>query len=227
MLAKYLRFKKTLIGSKTSTILMAFVAIVAVFACALLSACRSYGDDLIIHTDQPPTTTPATQTSPPFSGTPIPSREPPASTGVPAPDDVVFTPGGVAYRANVHQQGEPDKWPSIQSDSATLGSGADILTVTYRPPIDTKAGTTRNDIIDVYKQDTHLLNNKLELFSGSLPDVIDVFIGGGGGLMGEMRVVMVIEVNANVALGKYTFQIGITLDGKDYGTIPCRINVIE
>jgi hypothetical protein len=158
--------------------------------------------------------------------TPIPYGSLPSSTSIEASDDIVFTPGGVAYRANVFD-GSPHSWPSIQSENATLGSGSDTLTVTYRPPIETKVGENRNNIIDVYKTDTHLVDNKLELYSVGVPDGIVLINGGGGGLMGELRVVLAIEVNADVAPGQYTFKIGIEIDGKDYGTIPCTINVIE
>jgi hypothetical protein len=190
------------------------------FLLPFLPACQS-GSQVTTLLTSPPTTS-ATPSSP---STPIPSGTLPPTSTVQSPDDIVFTPGGVAYRANVHQEGVPDKWPSIPLQSNTLGSGSDNLTVTYRPPITTKAGTTRNDIIDVYKTGTFLINNVLELYSVGVQDGIKLYIGSGGGLMGELRVVVVIDVGSGVATGQYTFQIGVILDGKDYGTVPCKVTV--
>ncbi|GAI32617.1 unnamed protein product, partial [marine sediment metagenome] len=39
------------------------------------------------------------------------------------PDDIVSTPGGIAYRANVHQQGVENPWPPIESSEVVLKSG--------------------------------------------------------------------------------------------------------
>jgi len=37
---------------------------------------------------------------------------------------------------------------------------------------------------------------------------------------------LVIEISPDVQPGQYNFGIGIEIDGKDYGTIPCTINVV-
>ncbi len=157
---------------------------------------------------------------------PIPFRELPPPTGPEAPDDIVFTPGGSAYRANVHQMGEPDKWPSIQSANVTLGSGSDALNINYRDYIETKTGETRYNIIFIWKEGG-LLDKELELYSIAVPDGIGLTNGGGGGRPGILLDVLVIEISPEVAAGQYTFQIGIEVDGKDYGTIPCTVEILE
>jgi hypothetical protein len=48
------------------------------------------------------------------------------------PDDVIATPGGLAYRANITQQGVPNKWPPIQTVDVTLTSGSDSMQLDYR-----------------------------------------------------------------------------------------------
>ncbi len=158
--------------------------------------------------------------------TPIPAGSLPPPTGLEAPDDIVPTPGGYAYRANVHQVGEPDKWPSIQSANVTLGSGSDALNVNYREYIETKAGETRNNIIIIWSAGG-LLDEKLELYSVDVADGIGITNGGGGGRPGILLNVLVIEISPEIAVGEYTFQIGIQVDGKDYGTIPCTVKIME
>jgi len=43
----------------------------------------------------------------------------------------------------------------------------------------------------------------------------------------QVSVVLVIEIPPDIQPGQYNFGIGIEIDGKNYGTIPCRIKVIE
>ncbi len=146
----------------------------------------------------------------------------PTSVATEAPDDIVHTPGGDAYRANVHQVGEPDKWPSIQSVDVVLGS----LNINYRRNIETKAGETRNNIISVYKEGG-LIDSELALYSVAVSEGVGLNDVGGGGRFGMLLTVLAIAISAGVATGEYTFQIGIEIDSKDYGTIPCTVSVIE
>ena len=156
----------------------------------------------------------------------IPLKVLQSPTGIEAPDDIVFTPGGYAYRANVHGAGEEDPWPSIQSANVTLDSGSDILNIIYREYIETKAGETRNNIVFIWKEGG-LFNSELEFYSVAVPDEIVLTNSGGGGRPGILLKVLVIEILPGAVPGQYTFQIGIEVDGKDYGTIPCTVSVTE
>ena len=49
----------------------------------------------------------------------------------------------------------------------------------------------------------------------------------GGGLPRTLVTIMQIAISPEVSPGQYTFQIGMIIDDRDYGTIPCTINVIE
>jgi hypothetical protein len=155
---------------------------------------------------------------------PVKDLQPP--TGIEAADDIVSTPGGVALRANVRGSGGGDLWPPIQSANVTLGSGSKTLNINYRDYIDTKAGETRNNIIFISKEGG-LLDKKLELYSTDVPEGIGLIDVGGGGRPGILQTVLVIEISPAVVPGQYTFKIGIEVDGKDYGTIPCTINVVK
>lgn len=164
-----------------------------------------------------------TDSGKPHTYLPIEGLQP--ATGEEAPDDIVSTPGGYAYRANVHQQGVENPWPSIESTEVVLGRGSDALNIMYRDHVETLAGETRNNIIHVLKEGG-LFDSRLRLYSVAIPVGIGLTDGGRGvGLPGATGAVLVIEVAPDVASGQYDFEIGIELDGKDYGTIPCRINV--
>ena len=142
------------------------------------------------------------------------------------PDDIVPTPGGITYRANVYEQGKTNPWPPIQSNTVVLG---DNVTITYRAYIETKAGESRNNIIfmripDRYDFDTRNLN----LSASNIPAGISVKEGeGGGGLPGVMAKVLVIEISQDVGPGEYTLEINMKFEGKDYGQIPCTVKVVQ
>lgn len=156
--------------------------------------------------------------------TPIPNKGfLPQPIETEAPDDIVHTPGGDAYRANVHQMGVPDKWPSIQSVYVTPGD----INIHYRSSIETKAGEIRNNIISVYNNEGQFIDNDLSLYSVAVPDGISLTDIGGGGRPGMLLTVLAIEISLGVTSGQYSFQIGIQIDGEDYGTIPCTVQVIE
>jgi len=92
------------------------------------------------------------------------SCSPPGPPGA-ANDDIVYPPGGFTYRANVHQQGEPD-WPPIQQTEVTLDALSGTVDIQYRDYIETEAGETRNNIIFLNGQNAPELLNPL---TGILP----------------------------------------------------------
>jgi hypothetical protein len=158
---------------------------------------------------------------------PIPVGVLPSPTDAEAPDDIVFTPGGAAYRANVHQGGVENPWSPIPIFSANLTKGSETITVYYRPTIDTRAGELHTDIVIVVRESAFLNGEKLALYAVDVPEGINITRGGGAGLPGSLGVVLVVITEPDVAAGQYTFQIGIEIDGKDYGTIPCTVKVVK
>jgi len=156
----------------------------------------------------------------------LPMKEMSPPTGKEAPDDIVPTPGGGAYRANVHQQGVENPWPPITSTETVLGAGPDALTVSYRDRIETDAGQIHNNIVNV-RREGGLFDSRLALYSVGVPAGINLFSGGGVGLPGTLGRVVVIETEPDVVPGAYSFEIGIEVDGHDYGTVPCTLVVIE
>lgn len=158
----------------------------------------------------------------------------PAPTSEAANDDIVFPPGGFTYRANVHQQGEPD-WPPVQQTEVTLDALSGTVDIQYRAYIETKAGETRNNIIFLNGGNAPGLPDPLEIqyrAEGS-PDGItltwdrEMYGGIGGQDRESSRVVLSIHIEPQVTLGEYAFSIHLEHEGKDFGSLPCTIKVLE
>ena len=161
---------------------------------------------------------------------PIPVKYSPMMVRAEAPDDIIPTPGGSAYRANVHEVGIENPWPSIETVEVQLVSGSNTIHVRYRNNIVTKAGETRYNILNVRKEggffeDASLSNMKL--YSVGTLSGLKLSQTGGGGFPGTIASVLVIEIPQDIKPGQYNLEIGLEILGTDYGTIPCTINVIQ
>jgi len=156
------------------------------------------------------------------TATPEPPPYPSARPGPERPDDIMPTPGGPQYRANVHQEGVENPWPPIQTKEEVLG---DNVYVTYRAYIETKARESRNNILRVVTPGRDI--RSLNLYASNIPTGIEVKHGIQWHGPRTIAQVLVIEISQDVELGQYTFEIGMEIDGKDYGTVPCTIKVIE
>jgi len=175
-----------------------------------------------------PTSSPPDQTTKPETRTPIPVKDISIVWDVDeeAADDIVPTPGGGTYRANVHQEGVKNPWQPIESVDVVLGSGTNTINVSYRDFIETNAGETRNNIIRVTKEGG-LFDSELALYSTDVPDGLELVDGGRGvGLPGTLGAILVIEIAPGLNIGGYPLEIGLEINGKDYRTIPCTIEVI-
>jgi hypothetical protein len=150
---------------------------------------------------------------------------PPAVGVGEAPDDIVITPGGIAYRANVHHQGEENPWPSIKGSNVTLSNWFSEINLNYREHIETGAGETRNNIFRVSRESGFHEGN-LNLYAASIPSGIELTQRIGGVMPGILLAVLVIEISPDVAPGQYSFEIGLEVNGRDYGTVPCTIEVV-
>ena len=141
------------------------------------------------------------------------------------PDEIVITPGGSSYRANVIEQGKTNPWPPIQSSTVVLG---DNVTIAYRADIETRAGELRNNLIFMRIPGRHDLKySDLNLSTGNLPLGISIKEGEAGGLPGTIAKLLIIEISQDVKPGEYTFEINVQFEGKDYGQLPCTIKVVK
>jgi hypothetical protein len=151
-----------------------------------------------------------------------------------ASDDIVYPPGGFTYRANVHQQGEPD-WPPVRQTEVTLEVLTGTIDIQYRDHIETKAGETRNNIFFLNGRNAPVLLDPLQLNyrAVDLADGITIERDGQmyGGIGGQdkksSRVVIRISIVSQVEPGEYPFTIHLEYEEKDFGNLPCTINVVE
>jgi len=146
-----------------------------------------------------------------------------------APDDIVGTPAGVAYRTNVRSIeniGKEYPGPPIKNTHVTLSHWFSEINVTYRHPIETKAGETRNSIFRVSREGG-FDEGRLNLYATSIPPGIELTQNMSAGMIGTLAAVLVIEISPDAAPGQYNFEIGLEINGWDYGTVPCTIEVVE
>lgn len=161
------------------------------------------------------------------------------------PDDIVITPGESTYRANCHLQGVENPWPPIETVTVQIHRGSETIYVRYRDNIVTEAGETRNNIFNVRREGGFVEYDRpidyfFRLYATSIPAGLHLFQDGAGALIGAMSRTLIIEVPDGMQPGIYTLEIGIEIkerewrdsvpriiDEKDYGTVPCTIEVIE
>ena len=159
--------------------------------------------------------------------TPIPTTSVSTVSGEEAADDIIFTPGGPVYRANLHQQGVTNPWLPIESSEVVLSDNINIINLRYREYIETRAGESRNNIL-AFRIPGGDISHSLDLYTGYIPSGIDVKESMRGGRpFGIITPVLIIEIAHDVKPGEYTFEIGLEIGSRDYGTVPCTIKVIE
>jgi len=179
----------------------------------------------------------AQETSPAPAPTPqAPPVVTPPAQGTPgaANDDVVSAPGGFTYRAGIHQEGQSD-WPPVQEKETTIKALSGTIDFRYRDYIETKAGETRNNIIFLFGQKAPDLLDPLQVqyLAVDLPNGISIqrdqqmYGGIGGQDKKSSRVVLRISIASQVKPGEYLFAIHLEYEGRDFGSLPCTIKVIE
>ncbi|HUT69009.1 MAG TPA: carboxypeptidase-like regulatory domain-containing protein [Dehalococcoidales bacterium] len=151
-----------------------------------------------------------------------------------SPDDFVPAPGmGPQYRANVLVQGVTNPWPPILGTEVTLGTPPNMAQITYRDYIETEAGQTRNNMFIAYlpgvdPSDATFDAIEVTLSGTDLPYGITVtqdWQWHGPGTWNKTA--LKIEISPHVEPGEYTFNINVEINGKDYVTVPCMIEVLE
>jgi len=179
-----------------------------------------------------PTPTPVPTPQPTPSPTPAPQGVPPGTPGA-AADDIVTAPGGFTYRANVHQEGQPD-WPPIPQSQTSVSGPFGAISLQYRSYIESKADETRNNIFFLDARNAPEIADPLQVSyrPEGLPDGMtlardrQMYGGIGGQDKKSSRVVLKIQIAANVKPGEYPFAIHLVYQEKDFGSIPCTVKVL-
>lgn len=161
--------------------------------------------------------------------TPVPPMDVPPGTPGAAADDIVTPPGGPTYRANVHQEGQPD-WPPIQQTEVSLKSLFRIISIKYRDYIETRAGETRNNIFYIKVGGFPPLDPlKVSYEAVDMPDGINVetewqiYGGIGGQNKKSSKALLKIRIASHVVPGEYPFSIQVG----GLGSVPCTVKVLE
>jgi hypothetical protein len=145
-----------------------------------------------------------------------------------SPDALMPTPGfALIYRANGFETGVENPWPPIEISEAYLGSGSDNVSVLFREYIKTAAGEFRNNIIWATTSGKDI--KSMSLYADNVPAGIKLTVGSewGGPSSLSRSLLLVIEISPDIGLGEYLLEIGLEINGEDYGTVPCTIKVIE
>ena len=150
--------------------------------------------------------------------------------GEEAYDDLVPTPGFPAYRANVHEVGKENPWPHVETVEVELKGSFGKAWLRYRDYIETGAGETRNNILLMGRVggfDPRAYTMRIEPYAVSVPPGIELSQRLSGSVPGTLATVLVIEIAPEVAPGQYVFEIGLSIQAQNYGTVPCIIEVVE
>jgi hypothetical protein len=69
----------------------------------------------------------------------------------------------------------------------------------------------------------------MSLYADNVPAGIKRTVGSewGGPSSLSRSLLLVIEISPDIGLGEYLLEIGLEINGEDYGTVPCTIKVIE
>ena len=161
--------------------------------------------------------------------TPLPTGTLPQASNPEQPDDIVSTPGGLAFRANLHDGVNENPWPPIPFTAGIMGEGDDTLQARFRASMETAVGETRNQIIIITaERENALFDSELELYTVDLPEGITLTdCGHDIYLPGTLSALVRIAASSGIVPGTYTVKIGIKVDGKDYGQLPCTVTVTE
>jgi hypothetical protein len=148
-------------------------------------------------------------------------------THIPVADDVMPTPGGYAYRADVNEGGTINSWPPIGVMPYTLGTGDDAINIVYRGFIKSKAGETRYNIVTAYTVKGFSDNDKIVLYSDLRPEGTELSVSSTWESPSALQSVMALKISPQAERGRYTFSITIGIGDKIYGEVPCILDVTD
>jgi hypothetical protein len=158
----------------------------------------------------------------------------PAFEEAQASDDIIITPGGPTYAGNISSANTTKPLTPVSMVQATLSQNATFAHITYRAVIESQKPATRNNIITVFltgksidlSQPANAVQG-LSLYTLDLPR--GVTITEGMQLPGSLSTssVLVLNITEDAKAGKHEFEIGLVINGIDFGTLPCTLTVTD
>ena len=156
-----------------------------------------------------------------------------APEGLKADDIISVSGAGPQYRANVHEAGKKNPWPTIDSTEVTLGNPEFPALLTYRSELGEKPGSTVNNIVDVF-----LPAVSSDSFTDHRVDVVispvDFPVGIEANIVSRWygpdparhcRVVVEFLTGQEVEQNQYSVFLDIQIDHVYYGRIQVTIDV--
>ena len=67
----------------------------------------------------------------------------------------------------------------------------------------------------------------MKLYSVGTLSGLMLFQESGAGIIGQLVSVLVIKIPQDIRPGQYDLTIGLEIEGRDYGTIGCAVEVIQ
>ena len=140
-------------------------------------------------------------------------------------DDIMPTPGGPAYRANVVQAGAVSPWQPVSVTSVALASDTNAPMLSYRNYIETKAGQIRFNILSVRYPNVMAVTANFRLVNAPAGIQVNNVMDYHGPF--TQATILMISIPEAVQDGSYKMEIAVTVNGKDYDNVPCAISVIK
>ena len=154
-----------------------------------------------------------------------PSVSPTGSLPPEDADTLVYTPAGViVYKGNMNGV---NLVPTVTMDFI---DGTDIIHITYRAYIVTRAGRTRNDIISIIDSDNQIKYNQIGPPRPGQDQTTFSFSVSGlpTGITADTSGPIVFHISPGVKPGQYTFQINVQINVQINAathSLPCTIKV--
>ncbi|MDV2988920.1 MAG: hypothetical protein P3T54_01985 [Dehalogenimonas sp.] len=143
-------------------------------------------------------------------------------------DDLVPTPGGLAYRALVASAEDTEYWPAVETNPVDLYRAQGRESLNYRKNIETAPGETHYSMFYLSRPSGFSAEEELNFYTADLPESIQLSQYGSGGLWlpGTLASALIITVSENIEPGEHSFEIGLRTSEFDYGRFPVRLKIV-
>jgi hypothetical protein len=153
-----------------------------------------------------------------------------------AADDIVYTPGGPAYRAQVHGP-DMEEWPPVEEQTVTLGTQG--VQLDYRDFVEMETGQCKGILFTLHTAGTELENKKINYTVGlleegafkPLPEPLEIVeMWTYDSPPHQTSPVTVILIDTCGMDSTYEFNLGVQLEAEGIGVIgrvPLTISVME
>jgi hypothetical protein len=147
-------------------------------------------------------------------------------------DDIVLTLGGPSYAANTASANVTSTLTPVSIAQITLTKSGTNAYISYRAVIESQRPAVHNDIINVFlmgqiinpNEPTHAVQG-MSVYTVNLPDGVTVTEGMNFNGALSSSSVLVFNVSETAKTGKHDFKIGLVINGIEFGTITCTLDI--